>query len=387
MRFFPEFRIVSYPLPKAGPKNKKKSDQLEFGLEIPESPKKENLTKTKAYDLLRQTLPPSYGIALAPFKSHQWSMMVYLSKNRRFYELLKSSPALAFILANNHKINFDVYFDDLSLDELTGMKQQKLLELIDLPGTKKMAQILRKIQPSSAHPKLLGQIKYCLQDEESVKKLSHLKKVNAGVLYLLGSTESIRTKATPQLLEEVSNNRPNDHYPSAAQQMRECLRWHNQLRANQRFPRFQTLEALTAYHEELSAETDRLLEIARQQQEQADRQAQTDRERELEEMLRKPFPKPPIEGTRNIIPLRSGRELVEEGRLQHNCVGRYSHFVCSGSCYIYRVLKPERATLSIVKRAGSQWSIGELKASCNSAVKPETKSRIASWLESNQLGI
>ena len=120
-RFYPEFRIVSYPLPS--PKVKKKDrDQLELALDVASLPKKTSHSKRQIYDQLRQTLPPSYGIALAPFKSHQWNMISYLSKHRRFYELLKTNAVLAFILANNREINWGVCLNEISLDELTGMK-------------------------------------------------------------------------------------------------------------------------------------------------------------------------------------------------------------------------------------------------------------------------
>lgn len=386
-RIFPEFRLISYPLPKPKPKKKKESNQLELGMEIPVPPVERKLTKSQAYDQLRQTLPPSYGIALAPFKSHQWNMIVYLSKNRRFYELLKGNPCLSFILANDQEINLLVYKKELTLDQMTGMKQQKLLELIDLPGTKALAQILRKIRPASAHLKLRGQLKYCLQDDKSMKKLAHLKTINSGVLYMLGSTEPLRSKATPQLLEEVSHNRPNDHYPSAAHQLRECLRWHNQLYANQPFPRLLTLEALSTFHEELAAETNRLLEEARLRQEQENQREQADREKALEKLLRKPFHAPPIKGTPDIIPLQSAWELRAEGQQQHNCVGSYTHRVESGQCYIYRVLKPQRATLSIVKTPAGEWAIGELNAICNSPADDRTRRAVYNWLNNVQLGI
>ena len=385
-RFYPEFRLIGYPLPK--PKKKKKdANQLELALDVAEKPGKKAISKRQAYDVLRQTLPPSYGIALAPFKSHQWNLVSFLWRQRRFYELIRSNPALGFILANDREVNCDLYFEKMTLERLTGMKQQKLLELLDLPGTKKLVQIVRKIRPASAHPKLRGMIRYFLQDEETMKKLSHLKTINSGVLHLLGSVEEVRAKATPQLLDEISNNRPNDHYPFAAHQIRECLRWHTDLRPGQRFPRIQTLEALTTYHEELSGEVDRFLEQARIRQEQAERQARAERNRELEKMLRKPFPKPPVKGTPNIVPLQCARDLVEEGHLQHHCVGGYADRVRAGSCYIYQVLKPERATLSIIRSPGNQWSIGQLFAGCNKPVKPATRQAAENWLNNNQLGI
>ena len=86
-RFYPEFRIISYPLPK--PKKKPPTLQLDLGLEIERNSVNTEPTKKEAYDQLRQTMPRSYAMALAPFKSHQWNMILFLSFKRRFYDLIR----------------------------------------------------------------------------------------------------------------------------------------------------------------------------------------------------------------------------------------------------------------------------------------------------------
>ena len=393
-RFFPEFRVVSYPLPPQKTKAKDEN-QLLLGLDVAESYLPGKLTKRRAYDLLRQTLPLSYGIALAPFKGHQWSMIVYLWKYRRFYELLKGNPVMAFALANYREVNWAIYMKNLSLEKMTGMKQTRLLELLDLPGSKNIVQLFRKIHPSSAQLNLLDQIRCCLQEEGTIKQLSHLRKINAGVLHLLTSEEAVRSKVTPQLLDEISRNRQNNHYPIAAHAMRECVQWHGQIRGTRRFPNIRTMDALTAYHEELAAEVEYILEAQRRQQAAEERERVTERARQeaaerslsLEEAMKKQFPKPPIKGTSSIIPLRTWGDLIEEGQWQHNCVSQYSERVHKGGCYIYRVMEPERATLSIVKSSGSQWIVSELKAKFNAAVGTATRQAVERWLGSYQLGI
>lgn len=376
-RFYPEFRIVSYPLPKPKAKNK---NQLELALDVTDSFPPSKLSKRRAYDQLRQTLPPSYGFALAPFKCHQWSVIVCLWKYRRYYELLRSNPVMAFILANDQRINWGVYLNEMSMEKIIEMKQTTVMELLDLPGSKSMMQLFRKIHPSAAHPQLRSQIRFCLQDDNSMKQLSHLKKINAGVLHLLASVERIRSHVTPQLLEEVSQSRQNNHYPFAAHQLGECERWHTQIYQNRKFPKIRSVEKLVAYHEELAAEVDRLLQVQREED-------RAERERELERAMKAPFPKPPVPGTDEIVPLRTAGDLIMEGQQQHNCVGHYSQSVQGGGCYIYRVLKPERATLSIVRYTSGQWSIGELSAACNRQVQHATKQSVERWLAARQLGI
>lgn len=380
-RCYPGFRLINYPPRK--PKKKNDPNQLELSMDLRPPEPNPIETKKDAYEQLRQTLPTGYAMALASFKSHQWNMIVFLSFHGRFYELIRSNPALAFTLANRREFNWRVYRKEIKLEDLTGMKQTDLLELVGLPGIKNVVQITKKIHPSSVTPKLVETLQKCLRKEDIVKKLSHLKKINAGVLSLMQYNQDIRSMVTPQLLEEISTNRSNNHYPIAAQELLESLRWHRELRPGRRFPVLRTLEALTAYHEAMVSESERLLaETMREAQ-----RSNTERYKKLTEINKAAFPKTPIKGTDSIVPLRTGMALLREGQQQHNCVGSYTHRVHSGECYIYQILQPERATLSIVKAASGEWRIGELFTACNSPVRPETKLAASEWLSNAQLGI
>jgi len=381
-RFYLEFRLISYPLPK--PKKKKDTSQLELGLDLSGNVANTKPTKKQAYEQLRQTLPSSYALALAPFKSHQWNMVVFLSFHRRFYELIKSNPALAFLLANRREFNWRVYRKEINLEDLTGMKQPALLELLNLPGTKRLVQITKKIHPASITLGLVEYLNYYGRNEEISKMLSHLKKVNSGVMAMLANHDIAGSHITPQLLEEVGRSRSNNHYPIASHQLMESLRWHCELHPGQAAPVFRTLEALNHFHEEMIASAARLVEEARPQARELPR---AERLEMVKMMNRKPFPAPPIAGTDDIIPLRTALELSIEGNRQHNCVGDYANLVHSGKCYIYRILKPQRATLSIVKTASGEWAIGELFTACNNHVDEKTEQAVSDWLSNAQLGI
>jgi hypothetical protein len=375
VRIYPEFRLINYPL--AQPKETK-APQLELGLDI-NLPEPE-ATKKEAYDQLRQTMPFSYAIALAPFKSHQWNPLVFLSMKRRFYDLLKSSPVLAYLLANDERVRMMVFRKELMLDDLTGMKQAELLNLLDLPSTKAFAQIFRKIAPASACPALTAMLRRCATDPDRIKKLAHLQKINLGALTLLTREESVRRQVTPQLLEEVSQNRSEAHYAVTANRLSESIRWHQELHANRPFPALRSREALNAYHEEISA-------AAQQYFQTTGATARAEKQESFRRTLDKPFGEPPIPGSDTIRPLTTPRELVAEGYAQHNCVGTYSDRVRSGNCCIYRVLEPERATLSIVKVSGGDWMISELYTACNKPVKSETRQAVKEWLSQTQVGI
>ncbi|NIP98238.1 MAG: hypothetical protein GWO24_34440, partial [Akkermansiaceae bacterium] len=72
-------------------------------------------------------------------------------------------------------------------------------------------------------------------------------------------------------------------------------------------------------------------------------------------------------------PLTTRSQLRAEGRAQSNCVASYSRRVKNGALYVYRVLWPERCTLSLVKRRNGLWVLGELKTAHNSRASAKTR--------------
>lgn len=94
-----------------------------------------------------------------------------------------------------------------------------------------------------------------------------------------------------------------------------------------------------------------------------------------------PLPPPPFPGNEQFIPLRTETDLLREGREQRSCLGSYADRVRRRRAYVYRVLHPERATLSIVPLRGT-WRIGELKRKFNRPVSKRTLAAARAWLAS-----
>lgn len=95
------------------------------------------------------------------------------------------------------------------------------------------------------------------------------------------------------------------------------------------------------------------------------------------------FPPPPLPGTREIEPITKAKELLKEGIDQRHCAASYDKRVSSGNVYLYRILHPERATLSI-RREGIIWTIDQLKGFANKSVLPETVKHVQRWLVAEQ---
>ncbi len=100
---------------------------------------------------------------------------------------------------------------------------------------------------------------------------------------------------------------------------------------------------------------------------------------EVERWLRDgQFPIPPLRGTDVIQPLSSPGELAEEARKMDNYVIVQDWDAVRGWLHFYRVLEPERATVSI--RYDKTWEIAEIAGLGGSPVSNATRSEVEKWL-------
>lgn len=118
--------------------------------------------------------------------------------------------------------------------------------------------------------------------------------------------------------------------------------------------------------------------------EQRRREEEEERQRRIHAM---PFPKPPIPGTADIVPLTSSCQLSEEGRTQMHCVGGMTPLVKDRAYYVYKILQPERETLAIMRWSDGSWGIAELKLVKNQKVQPATKAHVKAWLDKYRVSI
>ena len=96
------------------------------------------------------------------------------------------------------------------------------------------------------------------------------------------------------------------------------------------------------------------------------------------------FPTPPFPGTETIQPVLTVQDLRQEGAIMHHCVAGYTDAVHSGSTFIYRILKPERATVEVQLVSSGMWSLMQIKSFNNAAVGAQTRQAVLSWLREEQ---
>lgn len=376
--FLPEFRLVhpyrpartgTGPRAAAG-KKAGSADQLCFDFfddTIDRDPLR-TLTpaqrRQRAFDQFRFSLPKPVARVLEPFRTHQWPLLVLLHHDPGALELAEANPALAFVLAQKLKADHEL----IAALRCSSMRQRDLLEVLGLPASPAAVNLFRKIAPASLSGDNWTSLVGVLQDELAAGKsrLNHLPSINSGVVEILADPRASRA-ATPTLLSEVARDRSENYRGRVVHMITSTLRMQDELRTGDRCREFQSLARLRTVHEEVSENYRR-------------------RVRQLidaNEHANDPFFSPPIPGIAGRIePITSAAGLVDEGEEQGNCVASYASRVAAGHTFIYRVLHPERATLSIsMKTPFGGWEIDELETKFNTDASEETEAYVQAWLD------
>jgi len=193
-------------------------------------------------------------------------------------------------------------------------------------------------------------------------------------VYLVVS-ERVSRMTTQRLIAQVSEDDEESRIAHTADALFDIAYHADKLRIPIELPRFSSVRAVNEFH-------DRVLTMQEEQEERI-RRATALRAARLRAVKRGEdvqFPPPPVPGNDTIRPLTRSSDLQKESRLQGNCVKGYSHQVINRQCYIYRVMTPERATLSIVSGSSGSWCISELKLAGNKKASQATRECVNEWL-------
>ncbi len=339
------------------------------GGEVPDKQPAPAMVRKRAFDAFRFAQPKDIAKALEPFRSHQWHLLVMLAHDPASLDLAKSNPALAYLLAQRLGADSEL----IRSLKCGTMSQRDLLACLDLPDSAAMVKLLRKVRPESITGDNWRAVAGLLRrgTTDLRQPLAHLPVINTGVIEIVSEARLLEA-ASACLLEEISTLRQEHYRAGVAQMLRDTLDMQEQLRGRDPVRLFADLERLRKVHLEVSAAH---REYLRRRRAAALSGEAGNRDRAI-------FETPPIPGLPGSIePLTSASHLVDEGEEQHNCVGSYAWKVRMGDTFIYRILKPERATLSIVRQSDGCWHISELLARYNEPVKASTERHVARWLD------
>ncbi|MBI4026236.1 MAG: PcfJ domain-containing protein [Verrucomicrobia bacterium] len=318
--------------------------------------------KTLAWLRWSEAVPRAIRDLIAPFPERHWHLLSFLARcGPAALDLAVANPALAYALASNWVFHRPGVQRPLrAARTLLQKKQREILGWLGFAESEAARNILRKVIPKACCVATLLYLRQSLRDSSVTKALSHLPRLNAGAIRI-ATDPAIHPLVAPKLLDEIAHSRAEDGQTPAAYALRDSHSMFQSLFPAKTFPLVQRLADLRDLHDSLVHDLNRV---------------------GLKE-LGLLFPPPPFNSSSSgdISPITSSRELLEEGRLQHNCVAAYAKEVVTGHLYIYRFRSPEeRCTLSIMRRR-SRWILGELKATANKPASEETWRTARAWLK------
>ena len=326
------------------------------------------LEKHQAFRLFRQSLPPRLALAAERYPARQWAVLRMVQEREEAVELLEQNPALGFCTANLARFRSLSGNLGQQAAELSRRPQRDVLGWLDFPDTQAWVNLFSKIQPETVTVERVLALREVACDKDMAKRLAHVPAINTGVLEL-ACQPRLLSLISPTLLAEIASSEAERLRGSAVHLLADLVDTLQRMNEPPQFSGIRTLAGLRERGQEIDAAYQRHMRL----------RART--------FLELRFPVPPVAGTDGIVPLTDPGQLVEEGRHQHNCVGGYAERVAAGKVFVYRVLLPERATLSIRPAADGGWEIVQLLRACNQAVSTATAVAVQLWLARESVSI
>lgn len=298
---------------------------------------------------------------LIPVMDFQLAQACAVSQAAR--QLAGDAPLL-LILAVDHARQKPL--SEAEFEQLLGLKRANILSSAGLPGSRSLARIVSRIKLSPMMPWELDDIRCALQQENFLAILRHYQNLHLNHLRLL---LRIRQPLWPGMLGLVNEHSQPADLTWARRMIRDTL---NLARRNgQVFAHVDSREALQDQH-------DRLIGRFNRQSHRNSAEKRIELAEELQERHGE-YPQPPLSPVEGIEPLTSWLELLEERATMRHCVGSYDIPVALGATFIYRMVSPERLTISLERR-NNTWITGEVRGSCNANPSPGALERIERWV-------
>lgn len=270
-------------------------------------------------------------------------------------DLLESTPALGMAVAARGR--FDRSLARMrSARTLLRLRQRDAAGRLGFPASEAMVKVLRKIPPGIATLRRLLYLRVAAKDPVTLRRLAHVPRLSPPLLRVITDPVLAPSVSDGYLHElgRLSGVSPNGSYPWM---LREVLQLEERLGLPRPGPFASTAQVERRHQEIVRALT-------------------TPGGQVLPGIA---FAPPPFAGTDCIEPILDTTALVTEGVSMKHCVAGYTRDAIDGSRAFYRVLAPERATLSII-RTPTGWEIDDLRGPANAEPAPRTRRAVVVWL-------
>ncbi len=296
-----------------------------------------------------------------------WNFCAFFARCKDAGEIMMSSPAMAYMLANLPVFRKGVKRRWEIVRRLAGKQRREILRYLGWPDSEAMARIVVKIPVESCGKKNLLRLRAVVtRSPEVIKPLSHVRSFNDMNLEMI-CRRRYKARSGWRLIDEVGQMQ-SERYPEAAPRLFEDTVRMEELLGMPATP-IKSVEHLEKRHER-AVKVLNNCDIAG--------------EGRTGEFPAPPVPALPATADFEIYPVDDPVKLCKEGMEQQNCVSSYCNEIvrANGRIYIYSLRKPERATVKIERRPGvDSYSIGEIKGPCNSNVAAGTVTAVNRWLD------
>ena len=320
---------------------------------------------------------------LGRFPRPQDALRSWVGQSPRALDLFHSNPVLAHALAHvecfrRHTPEPPTRFAVM----LAERKQREILSYLGFPAVESVVRLFRRLLPEASAIHELCLLRTALRaSTEPLAALGHIRQINAGVLALT-TRGKLRAIVDPSLVHEVSFHPDEMTASPTADLMMDIIYMYEEVLHHRPQYKLPSIRSVVRLHDLLSQECLQLEErrLIREEQQRIYQARCQKAMRHKGPWHEAPFPEPPFPGSADIEPLTSDVALVREAREMGNCLASYRSRVRKQPIYLYRVLRPERATLCLKFARCGFWFVDEIKLSGNHRVSPATESYVRQWL-------
>lgn len=318
------------------------------------------------------SIPQDIVDAIGPIQHWQFALLQWVSMDQRAADLIKSAPLLLWLLYHHHK-KFPEKWSDERWFNVLDLKRHEIFHEMFGWSSKSIIRALGKIKLSNGGIRDLHAIYYFCTDGEYLKDTAHMNVIPVHLLMVMrkyldcgkfferfkvedypGGTKKALAdaKAFTVLVRETAMVIAMLYGPNRTKHMRKPYTC-------------SSIEQLQKMHDQLTYR----LNMKRDQQ-------------QLKQMRHqyRNFPVPPLPGTNMVQAVSNIDLLLNEGQEMNHCVASYVNKIMRRECYIYRVYRPERATLEIEIVRGIP-KITQFKLKDNHSPSEKSWKMVRQWLK------
>jgi hypothetical protein len=299
------------------------------------------------------------------FQDNQYTVLRMLRRGPLAWHMARHNPALLGLVLEYSETHC---FEDYQVDSLLRMKRDQLLRHMGYVVPKWAPRYLAKLALKKISEGLIHTIGRSLKELEVA---TYLKRFNFITHYMLAKASHIGEFLDCRLCQGISHNEHQREVTlgQVASLAPDAYRMGKEVIGDSAKPmimRCSSIRQLKALHDEMMYHWN-ILRCRKFRNEYGDF-----------------FPGPPLPGNDHIIPITTAQDLWDEGQEMHHCVASLADSIMEGELFVYKVLKPQRATLSVDMSSGNPL-LTELKLACNEEPGDATWDMVRAWFYNNSL--